>query len=49
MTKLAAFAGFGAIRAIAETARHVDIKRFILLLPLQFPAGVPALPHPGDS
>ena len=29
MLKAAAFAEFGAIRAIAETARHVDIKRFI--------------------
>src|SRR5207244_1398419 len=43
MTMDAAFVGFGAIRAIAETARHVDIKRFILLPPLQLPAGSPAL------
>jgi hypothetical protein len=26
----AAFAEFGAIRAIAETAKHDDIRRFIL-------------------
>jgi hypothetical protein len=44
----AAFAEFGAISAIAETARHVDIKRFILLSPLQLPAGSPALPSVGS-
>ena len=48
MTMAAAFAEFGAIRAIAETARHVDIKRFILLPPLQLPAGSPALPPVGS-
>ena len=49
MAMAAAFAGFGAIRAIAETARHVDMNRFILLPPLQFPAAASALPHPGGS
>ena len=46
MLKAAAFAEFGAIRAIAETARHDDIRRFILFSPFEFPAGSPMLPSP---
>jgi hypothetical protein len=49
MAMAAAFAEFGAIRAIADTARHVDIKRFILLPPLQFPGYSPALTLAGSQ
>jgi hypothetical protein len=41
MVKAAAFAEFGAIRAIAETARHADIRWFIPLPSFEFPAGLP--------
>jgi hypothetical protein len=42
INKDAAFAVVGAIRTIADTARHVDIRRFILLLRL-LEAGSPSL------